>query len=423
MNCGFASVLFLALVLSVTGQVPTPAPTPDSTATPQVTRARELGSSLKKYEQKESRNSPKLKAENVGGDETIRVDTDLFVNDVLVSDQSGNVVTGLQKEDFNVLEDGAPQTLDLFSRSDNSNVPRSIVLLLDEGPIIQLPYLKSSIESAKVLVDKLGPNDEMAVVTSTDLKIRADFTKDRSLLKKALNSIDLGGGTGPYIVYESLIAVLNEMYGAENRQRIVIVLGGGEMVIWLKDDKEAPYPVTRSTRWVTESTRPNSDWQKRVEARERRKIGFSEVKEAIEGSRATVYSVIPGIRFLGLSEKEKKARAKISWQNLRTYLGLKNNLLLADKRKFEEREAAIRTAGQAAMYRVAELSGGLAAMIEKPEDADRVFSAIFATIQSRYVIGHYVNDPNPNRRRRTISVQVRNHPEYTVTGRTTLIVR
>ena len=69
------------------------------------------------------------------------------------------------------------------------------------------------------------------------------------------------------------------------------------------------------------------------------------------------------------------------------------------------------------MVRVAELSGGNAGFIEKPEDAENIYSEIFTVIKNRYVIGYYPTNEQKDGKRREVKIEVRNHPEYIVTGR------
>ena len=69
------------------------------------------------------------------------------------------------------------------------------------------------------------------------------------------------------------------------------------------------------------------------------------------------------------------------------------------------------------MFRIAELSGGNLGFIEKPEDAEGVYSNIFNLISNRYLIGYYPTNQGRDGKRREMKVAVRNHPEYIVTGR------
>jgi len=332
----------------------------------------------------------------------------MVVNDVLVTNQKGDLIIGLRKDDFVVTEDGVPQKVETFSFGENASIPRSIVLIIDRAPP-QASHLKESIKAAKILIDKLAPQDKMAIVT-VDVKLRLDFTSDKTLLKNTLDSLgEEDPWLGRNVEFDTLVAVLNEMFNEKDRQRIVVFQGDGSEIIWLRPDKDAPYPVSYSTlersglRYTRGKYLP--------------KFGFSEVKEALERSRATIYSVIVGRRFLGLSKEEQLARARITLAESNKAFGGKEKDLPTIIREYQYAEAERRTAGQAAMFRVAELSGGFADFIERPEDAGNVYANIFTVIKNRYLIGYYPANRKRDGKNREVKIEVRNHPEYTVTGR------
>ena len=433
--------LFLALASPCFEQTPSASPTPTPLALPEKARVKTFGSSLRKYKPKEPRDFQDRPKSNEPDDvETIRVRTDLVVNDVLVTDQNGKMVTELNKDDFVVTEDGALQKIQVFSSGESLSVPRSIVLIID-CYIAQAPYLKNSIQAAKTLVDRLAPQDKMAIVT-VDVKLVVDFTADKTLLKNTLSSLlkdpilesrkELNAllpqfkddprllirryrdileknGVGPGKEFEALLAVLNEMFDREDRQRIVIFQGDGSKAIQLTPDNDTSYQIANSA-WEKAHARFNT--KKPV-----KNFEFSDIKEAIERSRATIYSVAPGIRFLGLSTEGQKAGAELSLTNLYRNFGGRGEpparLRELDQSLLEE----MLLAGQIAMFRIAELSGGNLGFIEKPEDADGVYSKIFKLISNRYLIGYYPTNQVRDGKRREMRVEVRNHPEYVVTGR------
>ncbi|MGH9882337.1 MAG: VWA domain-containing protein, partial [Pyrinomonadaceae bacterium] len=140
-------------------------------------------------------------------DDVVRVDTDLVVASVLVTDSDGKVVTGLTKDDFVVQEDDSLQEIASFSLGNSKDVPRSIVLIIDYSGS-QLPYIQTSIEAARMLVDKLNPKDRMAVVTD-DVNLLVDFTNDKDLLKSRLDGLRqraLSGALGASDQYDALMA-------------------------------------------------------------------------------------------------------------------------------------------------------------------------------------------------------------------------
>ena len=56
-------------------------------------------------------------------------------------------------------------------------------------------------------------------------------------------------------------------------------------------------------------------------------------------------------------------------------------------------------------------------LLATPEDAEGVYSNIFKLISNRYLVGYYPSNQVRDRKLREVKVEVRNHPEYIVTGR------
>jgi hypothetical protein len=78
---------------------------------------------------------------------------------------------------------------------------------------------------------------------------------------------------------------------------------------------------------------------------------------------------------------------------------------------------AFRLDCQSAMARAATFTGGWTAFLEDPKQAETIYSRILADVNSRYVIGYYPINKARDGARRTVAVQVRDHPDYTITGR------
>jgi hypothetical protein len=81
--------------------------------------------------------------------------------------------------------------------------------------------------------------------------------------------------------------------------------------------------------------------------------------------------------------------------------------------------------GQYAAQRVAELTGGWALYLERPEQAAAIYSGILSDMNHRYVIGYYPSDdPHDSSLTgargvglRHLKITVKTHPEYIVRGR------
>ena len=96
---------------------------------------------------------------------------DLVDVDVVVTDDDGRPVTGLNKDDFEVREDGKLVDLKTFvpvAMSDNSSEPRSMVILLDD---VTMP--RESVNAVKALATCLAvqtrPVDNLSVIRFRNL--------------------------------------------------------------------------------------------------------------------------------------------------------------------------------------------------------------------------------------------------------------
>jgi len=367
-------------------------------------RLKYFGSSLKPNKDQADR---KQQRGNSDDDEVVRVDTDLVVCDVLILDQQGNTIEGLSKEDFVVKEDDKPQEVGSFSRGDAKAIGRSIVLIIDYSGS-QLPYIETSVEAAKMLVDKLNTKDRMAIVTD-DVKLLVDFTSDKELLKAKLEYLKtsaLSGGLGRSDQYDALMATLQELFNEEDRRPIIIFQTDG-------DQLDGVQPQTRSSPYIV-----------------RKLFTLKEIATATEKARATIYSIIPGVRLIGLSESEQLEKMRIDWQNrydASAQVRRPNNLPASSNRplddKFLNTQVTTWLRLHLALAGIAKDSGGWADYLEQPKQANEVYTRILNDMNRRYIVGYYPTNRTHDGKRRSVSIEVRGHPEYIILGRKTYFSR
>lgn len=389
---------------------------------------RDFGSSLKRLKWDAGQKAaveaaPKGAGRDGGGgeeDEVVRVETSLVVCDVLVLDSRGRAVTGLGREDFLVTEDGRPQEVGAFAPGDSANVPRSIVLILDYSGSMR-PFIENSVAAAKTLVDQLNPRDRMALVTD-DVELLVDFTRDKALLKKRLDGLRRKatsedfkpGNYSRSLQYSALMATLREMFDEEDTRPIVIFQTDGDELPWLRDSSvpmyEPPVPRGMSPRTL-QAMRANSEAK-------RPQFSVADVFKTAERSRATVYTVIPGVRLIGLEPGEAPGKAEAlrrayevsSHAPGNAYsVALREHLLEYMVRHWPQQ--------QLALYGLSKLTGGWTSFLEEPSQAAGIYAGIFSDISRRYVVGFYPTNKGRDGKRRRVQVEVRGHPEYTVWGR------
>ena len=130
---------------------------------------------------------------------SLRVPVELVLVPVTVEDGDGKLIAGLQKEDFQLFEEGVPQSITYFS---SDPVPLSAVILIDRSTDAGTQSLLK--ETLLSLIESFSPFDEVAVFQfehTTD-KVQ-DFTSNKDELLKAFDKITLKGpapgfGGGPF---------------------------------------------------------------------------------------------------------------------------------------------------------------------------------------------------------------------------------
>jgi VWFA-related protein len=129
---------------------------------------------------------PPQKGDKLPKSDTLSIDVDLVDVDVVVTDQSGNPVTGLEKSHFKVFDDNVEQTVTNFSPTD---APLTIVILVEFGETFGY-YYDNVVTPAAGFVNSLRPDDWAALV-AYDIRpeILVDFTKNKNQLFDGLRRL------------------------------------------------------------------------------------------------------------------------------------------------------------------------------------------------------------------------------------------
>lgn len=411
-------------------------------------KLKDFGSSLKKLKWDAQKNQAVSSAQpgsnGNNDDDVIRIETSLVVSDVLVTDKQGRPQQNLKQTDFAISEDGVPQEVGLFTLGENAKIPRSIVLIIDYSGS-QFPYISDSIEAAKILVDKIGPLDQMAIVTD-DVELLVGFTSDKRELKKALDSLIeknrgskglLGIGKKPPQFGRSnqmsaLLATLNEAFDDEDQSPVIVFQTDGDEIEFLRNSiivhELPPNLPSELLREVQEQIEQKKKFQRALMT----EFSLDDVYRAVEKSRATIYSIIPRTRLIGLTEDEQirrltaeDERVVATWAAAASSEKMKRILL----ERHEERQKKLtrelwrarldqELKVQQALVELAKLSGGSAEFLETRSQTTEVYNRIAQDLSQRYIIGYYPTNKEHDGKRRRISITVKGHPDYVITGRT-----
>jgi Ca-activated chloride channel family protein len=153
----------------------------------------------------------------------LRVDTNLVLIPVAVTDAQNRYVLGLQKEDFQLSEDSVKQNVAHFSGED---VPLSVGLVFDESGSMDYK-LRTSQAAVVRFLKTMNSDDEAFLVEFSDAaKLSVGFTADTGKIQDALKAAKPGGLTA---MLDAIHVALREMKNAKNsRKTIVIISDGGD---------------------------------------------------------------------------------------------------------------------------------------------------------------------------------------------------
>jgi len=166
----------------------------------------------------------------------------LFFN---VKDKHGALIPNLTKTDFDILEDGKPQTVKYFAAE--SNLPLTLGILIDSsGSQLRVLDMEKEVGGAflkQILTDK----DEAFVIDfNVDSDLVQDFTRDVHRLQNALNKVKInsgvtmptlpGAGGGPVptasqrgtVLYDAVYLSAHDMLAKEVGRKAMILLTDGE---------------------------------------------------------------------------------------------------------------------------------------------------------------------------------------------------
>jgi Ca-activated chloride channel homolog len=152
----------------------------------------------------------------------IRVNTDLVVIPVTVTDGKGRVVNGLQKEHFTLYEDKVEQAISHFAAED---APVAIGLVFDTSDSMA-PKLRKAREAVVALLRNANPEDEFFLVQFNHRpQLVVSMTKHSEEIQ---NRVELVQATGSTALLDAVTLALKEMRNAHHTRKAIIIISDGE---------------------------------------------------------------------------------------------------------------------------------------------------------------------------------------------------
>jgi VWFA-related protein len=172
---------------------------------------------------------------------TLKVSTEVVSVYAVVQDKKKHLVPDLNKEDFELEEDGTRQEIRYFSRE--TDTPITMGIMVDTSPS-QGKVLGIEQEEAKAFLHQVMRVKDLAFVLhfDVDCELLQDFTADQRLLAHAIDETVINGGgrgalPGPFPtsdsggathLYDAIYLASNELLKNEVGRKVLILLTDGE---------------------------------------------------------------------------------------------------------------------------------------------------------------------------------------------------
>jgi Ca-activated chloride channel homolog len=157
-------------------------------------------------------------------EDTIRINSDLVNVVVTIAGRPPNASHDLKQEDFEILEDGAPQEIANFAR--DADQPLKMVMLFDTSLSVEHALDFERRAAARFFERVIRPQDRAAVFSvSTDVVVLQEFTNKVPLLIDATRRLQALGATS---LYDGIYLAADYLKAARGRRVIVIVSDGGD---------------------------------------------------------------------------------------------------------------------------------------------------------------------------------------------------
>jgi VWFA-related protein len=143
--------------------------------------------------------------------------------DVVVTDNNGNYLKDLKKENFRVTEDGTVQTITSFAPSE---APITIVLLLEFSRLGYEFFTYNARNWAATFLNDLKPNDWVALETfNMRSNVDVDFTHNRDEIMQGLYSMVFPPFSESNL-FDSLSDVLDRIKDVKGKKAVLVLASG-----------------------------------------------------------------------------------------------------------------------------------------------------------------------------------------------------
>lgn len=155
---------------------------------------------------------------------TYRVNVRLVNVFTTVTDSRGAPVANLTKDDFQLFEDGVPQTIKVFEKE--SAIPLSIALAIDTSPSTLRDFKLETTSARRFVHSILRAEDRLSVFQVTEtIDQLTRFTSDLKTIEHGIDNLRTGPGTS---IYDAIFLCSESLLDREGRKVLVLITDGGD---------------------------------------------------------------------------------------------------------------------------------------------------------------------------------------------------
>jgi Ca-activated chloride channel homolog len=138
-----------------------------------------------------------------------------------VTDAKGELVTGLDRGDFEVYEDNVPQDVEAFAAGE---FPLTVALGVDRSWSMAGDRLRLAKQASRAFLKELKPSDRsMVVAISSEADVIAPLSTDRFNQDRAIQALDPWSTTA---LHDAIVAALDRLEPEPGRQALIVFSDG-----------------------------------------------------------------------------------------------------------------------------------------------------------------------------------------------------
>ena len=296
--------------------------------------------------------------------DVIKTTSNLVMVPVSVTDQQGQAVQGLTKDDFRLLEEGKQQ--EISGIGDPEQVPLAIALLFDVSSSTSQKGFFSSQQNAAATFLKLvmKPTDRAAIFTIMDKPVMIQPLASAETSAAKMLTIPAATKPVPTAFYDTVSAAAKYLMTSapSNFRRVIVVLSDGDDNF---SERIQQMSIADANATLSGKTLPAS----RLAIQQRNhQLAVADVQKAVQQADVIFYAVNPGGPSIKLNQIAMRA--------------------------------------ERGMESIAETTGGTAFVPDSDKDLERVFRQVAAELRGQYLLQYYGNSDAPSGVFRKIQVGV-----------------